>query len=149
MVAMGTIIGKTPRTVKRFVNVYRIIKAGLDAKRLAAFMGTNGRKAEYPAVLVLLSVVHGQPEVTPIFFQALKLEHQKKTSLSLKNFLEKEPSAYPAGIDGDLIENWEYLIRQLRTFRDKQKTDISLKTLNKWQPVIVRYTFRLGRLSGE
>lgn len=149
MIAMGTIIGKTPRTVKRFVNVYRIIKAGLDAKRLSAFMGTNGRKAEYPAVLVLLSIAHGQPDVTPIFFQALKLEHQNKTSLGLKNFLEKETADYPVAIADDLTENWENLIKQLQTFCDKQKTDISLKTLNKWLPVIVRYTFQLGRLSGE
>lgn len=149
MVALGTIIGKTPRTVKRFVNIYRIIKAGLDAKRLSAFMGTNGRKAEYPAVLVLLSVAHGQPEVTPIFFQALKLEHQAKASLSLKTFLEKVSPVYPVVIDEDLIENWKYLIRQLLTFCDKQKTDISLQTLNKWLPVILRYTFQLGRLSAE
>jgi hypothetical protein len=149
MVAMGTIIGKSPRTVKRFINIYRIIKAGLDAKRLAAFMGTNGRKAEYPAVLVLLSVAHGQPEVTPIFFQALKLDHKNKTSLSIKIFLEKEPSANQVVIDEDLKENWDYLVKQLRTFCDQQKTDISLKTLNKWLPVILRYTFQLGRLSGE
>ena len=149
MVAMGTIIGKTPRTVKRFVNIYRLIKAGLDAKRLSAFMGTSGRKAEYPAVLVLLSVAHGQPEVTPLFLQALKLEYQNKTSLNLKNFLDKDPRDHPIVIDEDLRENWEYLIKQLRTFCEKQKTDISLKTLNKWLPVIVRYTFQLGRLSGE
>ena len=148
MIALGTVIGKSPRTVKRFVNIYRIIKAGLGAQRLATFMGTSGRKAEYPAVLVLLSVAHGQPELTPIFFQALKLEHQNKTSLSLKAFLEKE-SVNPAVIDENLKETWDYLIRQLQTFCDKQKIDISLKTLNKWQPVIVRYTFQLGRLSSD
>lgn len=149
MIALGSVIGKSPRTVKRFVNIYRIIKAGLSAERLATFMGTSGRKAEYPAVLVLLSVAHGQPEVTPIFFQALKLEYQNKTGLSLKAFLDKEHGAYPVVIDENLKENWEYLLRQLRTFCDKQKIDISLKTLNKWQPVIVRYTFQLGRLSAE
>ena len=148
MVAIGDIIGKSPRTVKRFVNIYRIIKAGLDAKRLAAFRGTNGRKAEYPAVLVLLSVAHGQPELTPTLFRALKLEYEKNANLTLKTFVEK-PSDYPVEVDGGLRESWEHLIKELGTFCHDEKTDIPLKTLNKWLPVIVRYTFQLGRLSGE
>ena len=148
MVAIGDIIGKSPRTVKRFVNIYRIIKAGLDAKRLAAFKGTNGRQAEYPAVLVLLSVAHGQPELTPTFFRALKLQYAKNANLTLKTFVAK-PAAYPVDIDIELKESWDQLIKDLDTFCDDKKIDISLKTLNKWLPVIVRYTFQLGRLSGE
>ena len=155
MVAMGNVVGKSPRTVKRFVNIYRIIKAGLDAKRLAAFNGTNGRKAEYPAVLVLLSVAHGQPELTPTFFRALKLEYEKNTNLTLKTFVaeasdrSQKPANYPVHVDDELRESWELLIEELGTFCDDEKIDVSLKTLNKWLPVIVRYTFQLGRLSGD
>lgn len=155
MVAIGNIIGKSPRTIKRYVNIYRIIKAGLDAKRLAAFRGTNGRKAEYPAVLVLLSIAHGQPELTPTFFRALKLRYEKKPNLTLKTFVgeapyhNQKPAEYPVQIDAELSESWDRLIDDLNTFCDEQKIDISLKTLNKWLPVIVRYTFQLGRLSGD
>ena len=155
MVAIGNIIGKSPRTVKRFVNIYRIIKAGLDAERLAAFKGTDGRKAEYPAVLVLLSIAHGQPELTPTFFRALKLRYEKKPNLTLKTFIgeapyhNQGPAEYPVQIDDELKEGWAHLIDNLNTFCDEQKIDIPLETLNKWLPVIVRYTFQLGRLSGE
>jgi hypothetical protein len=34
MIALSKVIGRTPRTLKRFVNVYRIIKAGLDGEDL-------------------------------------------------------------------------------------------------------------------
>jgi len=147
MVAIRDIIGKSPRTVKRFVNIYRIIKAGLDAKRLAAFKGTNGREAEYPAVLVLLSIAHGQPELTPTFFRALKQEYQQNANLTLKTLLAKPPVHF--SVDVELKESWEHLLTDLNAFCDKEKIDIPLETLNKWLPVIVRYTFQLGRLSGE
>jgi hypothetical protein len=88
LVAIGNIIGKSPRTVKRFVNIYRIIKAGLDAKRLAAFKGTDGRKEEYPAVFVFLSVDHGQPELTPTLLRALKKQNEYNANLTLKTFVE-------------------------------------------------------------
>lgn len=152
MIALSRVIGKTPRTLKRFVNVYRIIKAGLDADRLAAFMGTGPSDAQYVAVLVLLSIAHGAPDVAPAFFHELKLIHEealakKKKDIGLKALLQ-HMSTPPPELDESLTIAWSTLIGELHR-ASKDAGDISLAVLREWLPVVVRYTFQLGRLSDE
>src|SRR5207244_2340242 len=84
MVGLSRVIGKTPRTLKRFVNVYRIIKAGLNGQELEAFVGTGPSDAQYRAVLVLLAVAYGAPDVAPTFFRVLK---NREKDEGLKEFL--------------------------------------------------------------
>ena len=40
-------------------------------------------------------------------------------------------------------------LKQSLRLRKDEKVEISLKSLNEWLPVIVRYTFQLGGLRGE
>jgi hypothetical protein len=152
MIALSKIIGTTPRTLKRFVNIYRIIKAGLDGDQLEAFIGAGPSGDQYLAVLLLLGIAHGSPDVAPVFFLELKKHHEKavgskKKSVSLLTFLEEVPSL-PAFNDPSLKPAWLYLTSALQA-APKESTDIPLAVLRKWLPVVVRYTFQLGRLSSE
>jgi len=152
MIALSRVIGRTPRTLKRFVNVYRIIKAGLDDDRLEAFMGTGPSDAQYTAVLVLLGVAHGAPDVAPAFFRELKQEHEKtvennEKDMGLKAFLNQVLTLPPTA-DESLSRAWSGLIGELLR-ASKDADDIPLSVLRDWLPVIVRYTFQLGRLSEE
>lgn len=143
MVALSRVIGKTPRTLKRFVNVYRIIKAGLNGQELETFVGTGPSDAQYRAVLLLLAVAYGAPDVAPTFFRELKNEEKHK---GLKEFLQKVRSTTS---DKSLQQNWSSLMGELRDFDSGYDVDIPLAVLRDWLPVIVRYTFQLGRLSEE
>ncbi|HEY0729473.1 MAG TPA: P-loop NTPase fold protein, partial [Pyrinomonadaceae bacterium] len=138
IVGLSRVIGKTPRTLKRFVNVYRIIKAQLNGKELEAFVGTGPSDAQYRAVLILLAVAYGAPDVAASFFRALK---NGKKEMGLKEFLNL---TYPSTFQPD----W-FVIEELNKFVNEYKVDIRVGVLCEWLPVVVRYTFQHGSLSEE
>ena len=152
MIALSRVIGRTPRTLKRFVNIYRIIKAGLSDQQLDAFIGTSPSDAQYRAVLLLLSVAHGAPDLAPAFFRQL-MRSDLRTSDGqpiggLKAFLT-EISTPPGPGYKSLPESWYELMKELKPVVGNDKDDIPLSVLRDWLPVVVRYTFQLGRLSEE
>jgi hypothetical protein len=138
IVGLSRVIGKTPRTLKRFVNVYRIIKAGLNGKELEAFVGTGPSDAQYRAVLILLAVAYGAPDVAASFFRALK---NGAKEMSLKEFLTV---THPSTFQPD----W-FVLEELNKFVNEYKVDIRVGVLCEWLPVVVRYTFQHGSLSEE
>lgn len=62
---------RTPRTVKRFFNTYRFLRAGLSQQERIAFVGTELAPGHYQIVIALLSVVVSYPNVAPSFLQLL------------------------------------------------------------------------------
>jgi hypothetical protein len=71
--AIGTVASKSPRAVKRLINVYRIVRARLDASELEAFLGRNGKVPLYPIAAIMVAVETGQPvEIADTLFTTLK-----------------------------------------------------------------------------
>lgn len=57
MKALGPLVGKSPRAVKRFMNSYLFIKARMGEAELAAFLGGDGgAPALFPASMLLLAI---------------------------------------------------------------------------------------------
>jgi hypothetical protein len=53
---------RTPRTVKRFINIYRLLRAGLSSDReVKSFEGTLNKPGEYQVVLLLLAAITAFP----------------------------------------------------------------------------------------
>jgi hypothetical protein len=71
MLKLAPILGRSPRSVKRFVNVYRLIRSTVD-KDLLAFVGTDVVPGNYQATQVLLAVIVGQPRISEDLFTALR-----------------------------------------------------------------------------
>jgi KAP family P-loop domain len=67
--AVAPLVGTTPRTVKRFVNTYRLLKARADDP--AEFGRTQGSIADHEVVAFLLAVVTGRPAVYQRLMPAL------------------------------------------------------------------------------
>jgi hypothetical protein len=161
MLLLSKVIGRTPRTLKRFVNVYRIIRAGLRGEKLAAFRGAGDEDGHYRAVLVLLSVAHGAPDLAPHFFRVLEEWHQKQPAearkvVGLKDFLShasrppgEDPEAESPGAGEAGPPGFSPLLGELKKFADHYREDIPVAVLREWLPVVVRYTFQLGRMSEE
>lgn len=51
----------TPRAGKKLVNLYRLIRNGIDDGALVAFLGDPVHGGAYQAVLVLLAIIVGRP----------------------------------------------------------------------------------------
>ncbi len=91
MEALRSLLGETPRSIKRFVNVYRLIKA-IYLDRTAKFV-EDKPDADFKQVLFLLAVLTGLPAISREFFRQLRAERSE---------VEKTPGPDqpPSGLPG-------------------------------------------------
>jgi hypothetical protein len=89
---------RTPRTVKRFVNIYRLLRAGLanDAE-VKRFEGTEQEPGEYQVALLLLAVMTCFPN------QSSRFLHRLDAWLESEEILAKPPD--------DVSLQWAELLR--------------------------------------
>jgi hypothetical protein len=69
MHALAPLVGRSPRSVKRFANVYRILRAAKTPAELARFVGDGNAPGEYGFVLLLLAIITGAPTVSTEVFR--------------------------------------------------------------------------------
>jgi len=72
---LRSLLGQTPRSVKRFVNVYRLIKA-VSLDQSPKFV-EDRPDADFKLVLFLLAVLTGLPSISREFFRLLSTERLK------------------------------------------------------------------------
>ena len=77
MSAVAPLVGTTPRTVKRFVNTYRLLKAQADDP--AEFGHLQGSIGDHEVVAFLLAVVTGRPAVYRRLLPALICAPDRQT----------------------------------------------------------------------
>lgn len=65
---LGGLVGRSPRAVKRFVNLYRILKASQARAQVAGFTEVDG---EFRVPLILLAALCGFPKEAADWFKAL------------------------------------------------------------------------------
>ncbi len=93
MDVVGRLAGREPRTVKRFINIYRIIRARLDPSERQSFLGEDGGAAKYPIVGVLIAIETGQStDAVADFYKTLRQSPREDLSA-----LEIEPIAAAFG----------------------------------------------------
>lgn len=134
-------IGRTPRRIKRFVNTYRIIKAGLPKKYRTEFKDPGFR-----VVLVLLGFVTGAPTLASTVFKELL---QKKKLGPLSTFMKKIKNGH---LGAEPSEMWraENLLKigkkDFESISGNQKPtgtgENSTVNLSGWIQVVRRYSFR-------
>ncbi len=70
---VGALAAKSPRAVKRMINVYRIVRARMSEPELAEFMGRTGKPPTWPIAVFLAAVECGQPvEVADLLYDGLR-----------------------------------------------------------------------------
>ena len=72
---LRSLLGRTPRSVKRFVNIYRLIKA-VSLDQAAKFV-QDRPDADFKQVLFLLAVLTGLPAISREFFRLLRAERSE------------------------------------------------------------------------
>lgn len=160
MAALRPLLGQTPRSVKRFVNLYWLLKS-IALTQVSGFI-EDKPYADFKQVLFLLAVLTGLPEISHEFFNLLddgELLHQQMgltagrndpqnqdTTLKsvvnvLKNLYEKQPGLS----NGDelfrdelqRLENWA------EKYEDGLWSKIETATLRTWLPQVIRFSYRM------
>jgi hypothetical protein len=122
----------SPRSAKRLLNTYRIIRAGLDTESLVAFAGEEGRLGEYQAVLLLLALLIGYPGVAPGLFG--RLARMRNDEGWWESFV--------AGIANSGSSNSQVLEEvheNIVALQGGLLADVSV--YQKWVPVVARFSF--------
>lgn len=129
--SLAPLLGRSPRAVKRFVNVYRLIKAGLTRSELAAFRRQEPNQiAPYAAVLMLLAVDTGEPMVSRELYKVLD-----ETGVPVVGF---------DGLCDELKSHGKslYVAELVGWIKDQFEDSASLQQLHAWRPRVERYSFQ-------
>ncbi|MGD8762363.1 MAG: P-loop NTPase fold protein [Desulfobacteraceae bacterium] len=160
----------TPRLVKRFLNIYRLIRVSASGQGEDFENFINAERGEYRATLILLAIVVGRADAAAEILNDLPSGRRKKFTTWLKNaYTEKEemesqlnkvPTAHsqntrkttsPSEKQNRLEELREAVLEISRDIKEVAKYldsqggppfDDRLATYRKWAPVVGRYSFR-------
>jgi hypothetical protein len=143
---LSPLLGRSPRALKRFVNLYRLIKAGLTPAEHNAFVRQNENGfGDYQAVLFLLAVDTGLPRVSRAVFNALHDLRLEPETVDAEGFLRVLGKQDVAGIsDWDTLYEW--LTSRLEMLRKDQD---AVRRLVTWAPRVSRYSFLAAHIESS
>ncbi|MCA6363448.1 MAG: hypothetical protein IM638_10450 [Bacteroidetes bacterium] len=123
--SISNLLGNTPRTIKRFVNIYRLIRVHSDVPEYS--ITTH---ADHLAIMLLLAVVTGCNQVAPALFQMLASSPKETFSEFVSD------TGYINAVrENKALNN---VLQQLGELEER----IEMSTLRKYIPFISRFSFR-------
>ncbi|MFL7810594.1 MAG: hypothetical protein AB8I80_18290, partial [Anaerolineae bacterium] len=151
MKELAPIVGRSPRAIKRYVNLYRLIKATLEQSDAPLRIEPNERgdaPADHAVVLLLLGVVTGLPEISRCFFDAIQDGQQENEANpdvdplpapNLEWALDRvgEPSRPAAAADLKRLREW------LAAYHSGAWLDAPLSCFADRAAQVARYSFRV------
>jgi predicted nucleic acid-binding Zn-ribbon protein len=141
MLALAGIAGRSPRAVKRFINVYRLIKASMSASELAEFEPDAARKRTtspgYVATLLTLAVAVGYPHIADDLFAAI--EQVDPGDAPLSSLVATLQARYPGQAQ------WTSLLAQIQRYlaRSSAGTEPTIAEVRRCAAHVARYSFRI------
>ena len=144
----------SPRAAKRFVNIYRLLRASVPDGEHAAFVG-GATEGQHRVALLLLAIVTGYPtEAADILRELLKQERSRdwwqfidelEVQITTEMKLDKEDK--PQGqLSEAETENFRQLFNNLRKVREHIPDNQSCADFIDWAPQVARYSFQSGRV---
>ena len=152
MKALRPLLGHSPRALKRFLNVYRLLKAGVPQPEQEAFTREAGPESPFQMVLFLLAIVTGTRTLSrPLFAKlgnrtksaernknqrASGLHQRKETLESIVGQLEQNgESVAPAELDA--LKRW------IETHEKGAWKKASVEPFAVWASRVSRCSFRV------
>jgi hypothetical protein len=151
---LAPLLGRSPRTLKRFVNVYRLIRVGLSPWDREIFLSDAHGLPDYRAVLLLLAIDTGAPKVALPFFNAIR-EHMSSIPLEPR---EKKGKAAQRGDLSELLDRlngrdelraldeWHRVAGWFLARIQNRVLPDDVSRFARWIPRVSRYSFHTGRL---
>ncbi|MFF1356931.1 P-loop NTPase fold protein [Streptomyces sp. NPDC058297] len=136
MAQLGALL-PTPRAAKKLVNLYRLVRMGVEAEGLSGFVSTSsGEPGEHQVVQFLLALLVGRPEqASALFKHILAAESAEKITDVLRN---SPPQAVIGHKAADVLD----------TINGNTEIRLDVATYQRWCPALARYSFYTRRLSG-
>ncbi|MCU0433329.1 MAG: hypothetical protein MUC87_07750 [Bacteroidia bacterium] len=122
---ISNLLGNTPRTIKRFVNIYRLIRVHSEVPDYS--IATH---ADHLAIMLLLAVVTGCNQVAATLFQMLMVSPKE----TFKEF------AADALYDNAVRENNE--LKKVLTQLEKIEEPVEMEKIRKHIEFVSRFSFR-------
>ena len=134
----------SPRAAKRFVNLYRLLRASAGEEVLQTLAGDE-RGGEYRVVLLLLAIQTGYPsQVADVIRELI----DRQPSGSWWTFLDSfRTRAQPSNGGNAALEAeaWHDLFERLQPLREVITAGRSCEPFVRWAPQVARYSFQSGR----
>jgi KAP family P-loop domain len=121
--------GTSPRRLKRFINLYRVIKSTLSESEVNTFLNSSGEDGDYKLVLVLLAVLTGSPSLSSEILRKLQ-----QPGSALKTVLQE--------FNKDTREEHRSCLGAFAHLQSRYEDSRSSATLRQWAAVVARYSFR-------
>ena len=150
---LAPLLGQSPRSLKRFINVYRLVKARLTQNELIVFTAEGGILPDYKAVLFLLAIDVGMPEIAQRIYPYCQPGGQPDL-LTVIRVLDRDPKtrAHP---DWDRFKEWLVVAEEpdleeaaSQELKRKVPSQLRLPTdllpFKTWGPVVSRYSFQFA-----
>ena len=144
----------SPRAAKRFVNIYRLLRASVPDEKRTAFVGDTER-GEHRVALLLLAIEMGYPtEAADILRELLKQDKARmwwefidefETQHTVETELDQEDNAQKKLSEAE-AQNFRQLFKNLREVRELIPNDQSCADFIYWAPQVARYSFQSGRV---
>jgi hypothetical protein len=139
---LAQIVGRSPRGVKRFVNVYRLIRAGIAPQDYDAFVGSGENPGDYQVVLLLLAIVIGAPTIAlSVFGYVDRQPSEQLLSKFIREIGDKKGKA-PHFKDSD---EWTEIGAFIERYTKGVGNDVTVGKLKDYQRRVGQYSFRVGR----
>jgi hypothetical protein len=141
----------SPREAKRFVNIYRLLRASADDDKRDAFVG-DAAQGQYQAALLLLALLTGYPaEATEILRSLLDGECTGTWWEHIDSLKEKYLAQTDAAMHVSVsavntqMGHWPDLMEMLHgDIRRLIPADRSCEDFVEWAPEVARYSFQSG-----
>ena len=129
----------SPRAGRRFINLYRLVRATIYTGKWEQFVGSEG-SGEHRAVLLLLAMLIGYPsEAAEIFRRLIERVHNETWWEFIDSFQPR--SGGPQG-----AEEWAELMAKLRSLRPLIGDTEGCDVFREYAPQVARYSFQSGRV---
>lgn len=150
---LAPILGRSPRAIKRFVNLYRLVKVALEPSEYPIVVDPSQPVGDDKIVMFLLGVVTGLPSISREFFRTLRqngrtVERAEETGdrasgsdrrYDLREAFARMKVGLLPGDGWDLhrLRGW------LDSYRQGAWWDVPLVLLAARAPQVARYSFRV------
>jgi hypothetical protein len=157
----------SPRAAKRYVNVYRLLRASIDDQKLQAFIG-NKDGGQHQYMLLLLAMLLGHPAETTEILRALlqgdpsetwwnfidSFNSQAASTTSSNNGttpdIKSRAATSTPSIDSTIpnnareaeTEGWRQLLEKLEKVRSLVRKDQPCKDFVVWVRQVARYSYQ-------
>lgn len=135
---LSPLLGRSPRALKRFINVYRLVKSSVPEEAQSRFISkTNG---EFRVAMFLLAIVTHTPEFSQEYLSLLYKFSQEMPKVNKLKIAEWK-ILFGARENTNLTMEQNQLVRWIQTIDAKPIRDVNLKRLIWWARRVSRFSF--------